>query len=129
MEKSAAKVLLIYDGECPVCRRYAQAVRVSQQFGGLETLSAREPDPRVGEIIAQGYDLDEGMVVQLEGVNYHGADALNVMAMISTQKGWFNRFNFFLFKSPKLAKLCYPMMRAGRNLLLRLLGVKKLADS
>ncbi|GAA5213176.1 DCC1-like thiol-disulfide oxidoreductase family protein [Corallincola platygyrae] len=128
-QRNKGNVVLIYDGDCPVCRRYSQAVQVSRQFGGLTTLSARDPDPLVDYVLAQGYDLDEGMVVMLDDNIYHGADALNIMAMIGSKSGFFNRLNYILFSSKFMARFCYPAMRAGRNLLLKLLGVRKLAES
>jgi hypothetical protein len=41
----------------------------------------------------------------------------------------FNRLNAALFRSPRVARLLYPMLRGGRNAVLRLLGRTKLADA
>lgn len=71
---------------------------------------------------ARDLDLDEGMVLLLGGQCYHGADCLHALALLSSRTGWFNRFNHALFRHPRVSRLAYPLLRAGRNLVLRLLG-------
>lgn len=66
------------------------------------------------------------MVIEFGGQLYHGADALQVMALLGSKHGWFNRANVLLFRSPRLAKLTYPLMRGARNLLIQVLGVAQI---
>jgi hypothetical protein len=44
------------------------------------------------------------------------------MARLAPRRGLGNRLNRLLFGSLRLARLGYPLLRAGRNGLLRLLG-------
>jgi predicted DCC family thiol-disulfide oxidoreductase YuxK len=120
---------LVYDGECPFCSAYVRYVRVKESLGKLHLINAREPHPLVDEVRAQGLDLDEGMVLKLGGRYYHGADCINVLASLSTASGTFNRLNAALFRSPTASRYLYPVLRAGRNTVLRLLGRRRLADS
>lgn len=126
---AADDTALIYDGECPVCTAYSCAVGVdSKAAGGLRRIDARSDDALVARATAAGLDLDDGMVVVHQGRLYHGADALHLMARIAPANGLRNRLNRLLFGSKTVAHLSYPLLRAGRNTLLRLLGRKKIGD-
>ncbi|HEY0627772.1 MAG TPA: DCC1-like thiol-disulfide oxidoreductase family protein [Sphingomicrobium sp.] len=125
------ELALIYDQECPVCAAYSGAVGVDeQQASGIQRINARSADDAlVRQAKEAGLDLDDGMVVVHRGKLYHGADALNIMARLAPNRGLGNRLNKLLFGSPTIARLSYPVLRAGRNTLLRLLGRKKIRDS
>jgi len=73
-------------------------------------------------ITVAGMDIDQGMVLKLEDQLYYGSDAIHVLALISNRSGVFNRLNYWLFSSRYLSRLVYPILRALRNLLLKLLG-------
>jgi predicted DCC family thiol-disulfide oxidoreductase YuxK len=117
-------VIFVYDGECPLCRNAAAAFRIRAAVGLLQLVDARAErhHPVVQEINRLGLDLDEGMVIQVGGTCYHGADALHIMALLGTGQGWLNRLNALMFRSPRMARLLYPAMRGTRNLLVRLRG-------
>jgi predicted DCC family thiol-disulfide oxidoreductase YuxK len=123
------ELALIYDGECPVCTAYSCSVGVDEGKG-LRRINARDADDElVRQAKEAGLDLDDGMVVVHHGKLYHGADALNIMARLAPDRGFGNRINKLLFGNAALARLSYPMLRAGRNGLLKLLGRKKIRDS
>lgn len=125
-----AELALIFDRECPVCTAYSCAVDVDEtQASSVRRINARDgEDDLVRQAKAAGLDLDEGMVVVHQGKLYHGADALNIMARMAPQQG-FGRLNRLLFANRTIARLTYPVLRAGRNTLLKLLGRKKIKDS
>ena len=122
---------LIFDRECPVCTAYSWSVGVAEgQAAGVNRVNARDADHElVRQAKEAGLDLDDGMVVVHRGKLYHGADALNIMARLAPNRGIGNRLNKLLFGNPTIARLSYPVLRAGRNTLLRLLGRKKIKDS
>ena len=120
---------LVYDGECPFCSAYVRYLRVRESLGRVHLVNARDGHPLVDEIRARGLDLDEGMVLKLGDRFYHGADCINVLALLSTGSGGFNRLNAAIFRSPTASRYLYPVLRAGRNAVLQLLGRKKLAES
>jgi predicted DCC family thiol-disulfide oxidoreductase YuxK len=115
------QVVLVYDGGCPVCSAYVTYVRIKESAGGLQLVNARDGGPWVDRVRQSGLDLDEGMVLFYGGRAYHGADCIHVLALMSTGSGVFNRINAVVFRHPRLAKFLYPALRAGRNLLLKLL--------
>lgn len=117
-------VWYVYDGECPLCRRAARALRIREAVGRLRLVNARDEanHPIMQEIKARGLDLDKGTVIKFADHFYHGGDAMVVMALLGSRVGWFNRMNALLFRSKSFARFCYPAVRAARNLLLWLKG-------
>ncbi len=129
-KEAKGDVWFVYDGDCPICNMAAQALRIRKAVGNLHTLNAREDSthPLLLEIKARQLSLDDGMVIKFQDTFYHGADALNLMALLGTGQGWFNRMNAWLFRSKATARFCYPTMRAVRNLLLRVKNVPPLRN-
>ncbi len=114
-------VTIYYDGDCPFCSEYVRYLRLRESVGAPELVNVREaPDARA-ELEAEGFDLDRGMVADISGVRYEGADALNALALLTTPSGLFNRATAALFASPRLSRIAYPILRAGRNATLTLL--------
>ncbi|MGP9801780.1 DCC1-like thiol-disulfide oxidoreductase family protein [Rheinheimera sp. NSM] len=119
-------ILLIYDKDCPVCRAYSQMVRIRQSVGELQLINAREDSNVMRELSAQGLDIDQGMVLKMADNCYYGSDAMYMLSLLSSRSGVFNRLNYHLFKSRRVAKWLYPLLRACRNLLLKLLRKRKI---
>ncbi|WP_215395682.1 DCC1-like thiol-disulfide oxidoreductase family protein [Rheinheimera oceanensis] len=119
-------ILLIYDKDCPACNAYCQMVRIRQSVGELKLINAREDTEVMQQITAQGLDIDQGMVLKMGDNWYYGSDAIYMLSLLSSRSGLFNRLNYHLFKSKRLAKLLYPLLRFFRNLLLKLLGKRKI---
>ncbi len=118
--------VLVYDGQCPFCSTYVRFVRLREAVGPVELVNARSGDPRVQEVVSAGLDLDEGMVLKYGGRLYHGADCLNMLSLLSSRSGLFNRLIAFAFAQPDVARLAYPVLRAGRNATLKLLGRERI---
>jgi predicted DCC family thiol-disulfide oxidoreductase YuxK len=119
--------VLIYDGECPVCSAYSRAAEIDEPKP-LRRIDARSDDALVRLAEAAGLDLDEGMVLVYRGRHYHGAEALHLMARLAPNTGLKNRLNRLLFGNEAMSRLSYPVLRAGRNALLRLLGRGRIRD-
>jgi predicted DCC family thiol-disulfide oxidoreductase YuxK len=113
---------IVYDGDCPFCSRYVRLVRLREAVGPIRLVNARDGGPLVEEIRRAGLDLDEGMVLKLDGRLYAGAACVRRLALLSTPVGTFNRVNRAILSSATAARVLYPILRSGRNLALRLLG-------
>lgn len=114
----------MYDGHCPVCDAYSRMLRIRESVGTLRLCDARQ-SPEVRERLErEGFDLDDGLVLDVNGVLYHGDDAMHVLATMSGRSGAFNRLNHWVFRSRSRSKAVYPLLKAGRGALLRLLGTQ-----
>jgi predicted DCC family thiol-disulfide oxidoreductase YuxK len=118
------EVWLVYDGECPVCRTYCSYARVRDAVGRLHLVDARQPGALMDEITAAGLDIDQGMVVKFEGVMYYGPEAMRMLTLLSTSSGLFNRVSYWFFGTTGRARIFYPVGKAVRNLVLKLLGIR-----
>jgi predicted DCC family thiol-disulfide oxidoreductase YuxK len=125
-KRTEAEAWIVYDGQCPFCSRYVQLVRLRESLGRVQLVDARKGGPEVDEVRQAGLDLDEGMVLKLDGRLYHGADCIHMVALLSTPSSWFNRVNAAMFRSRTASRLLYPVLRTGRNTVLRMLGRSKL---
>src|SRR5262249_30730078 len=117
---------IVYDGECPFCSRYVALQRLRAGVGQVHLVDAREGGPIVAALRARGLDLNEGMALIHQGRVYHGADAIHQIALLSSGENGFSRATSRLFKNQAMATRAYPVLRAGRNLALRLLGRKQI---
>lgn len=126
---AAPGVAIVYDGECPLCAAYTRRLRLEAAAAALRLIDARRDAALRRQLTAEGFDLDRGMVVTVDGVRYHGARAMNVLALMSGPSGLFNRLNHRLFANPVAARALYPALTAGRRVLLALLGRRPLDDA
>ena len=122
----AGEILLVYDPECPACDTYCRLVRVPPSAGRLSLVNARDPTPVMEEITEAGLDIDQGMVVKMDGKIYYGSDAIHALALISSRSGVFNKLSYYTFRSRTLSHVLYPALRACRNLLLKVLRKTKI---
>ena len=130
--KGAPEAWLFYDGDCPFCTSYVHYVRLKDAVGKVNIVSLRSDDPaikaRVEDLVARGFDIDQGMVLKLGESYYHGDACIHMLAVLSSRSTLFNRVTALVFRSPQRARLLYPVLRTGRNLTLALLGRRRLTS-
>lgn len=127
LESGVPGVSIYYDGQCPMCAAYTRMVRLREAAGCVRLVDVRGDRAQVAEFLRQGMDINAGFVVQVNGRYFHGADAIHVLALLSSPRSvaaWVNRL---LFRQAWLARLLYPLLVRGRAVLLFLLG-KRLID-
>ena len=115
---------IFYDGDCPFCGRYVHLLQLKQTVGAVRLVDLRQADESRRALQAEGFDLDGGMVVDINGERLGGADAANALALLSTPSTLFNRLNRLLLSSRSLSRLVYPLLRSGRWIVLFLMGRK-----
>ena len=125
---SEKEIWFVYDGECPLCKSAALALRIKEDYGTLHLINAREANENslIEKINENQLDLDEGMVIYDGSQFYHGKDALKFMARYGENKGVFNLVNKALYWSDTMARIIYPWMRGTRNMLLRRKDVSRI---
>lgn len=119
-------ILLVYDKQCPACEFYCSLARIRADVGDLKLVDARDGGPVMKEITTAGLDIDQGMVLKVGTQLYYGADAIHALSLMSTRTGFFNRLTYWCFRSRGAARLLYPVLRAMRNLLLKILAKTKI---
>jgi predicted DCC family thiol-disulfide oxidoreductase YuxK len=123
---STQDILLVYDKECPACNYYCNLTRIRESLGDLVLVNARDGGPVMDEITAAGLDIDQGMVLKVGDKLHYGSDAIHALSLMSTRSGIFNRLSCFIFRSEKVSAVLYPVLLAGRNLLLKSLRKSKI---
>lgn len=118
-------IWLVYDGDCPVCAMSVEIVKLRRNFR-LHLINARDKSAHdfVKRIGAAGFDLNQGMVAVYQTRIYIGDDVLALIAALSDEGrigGWIVHH---VFKSKTRSRRLYPLLRAFRNGLLRLKGVR-----
>jgi predicted DCC family thiol-disulfide oxidoreductase YuxK len=125
---SAEPTYIVYDGDCPFCSAYVRLVRLRQAIGPVELVNARDPHPALNELRALRINLDEGMAIKFQGTWRTGADCMNLIARLSGRSNAVNKAYAAVFSSPRLSRLLYPTLRAGRNAALWIMGRTKIKN-
>src|SRR5262249_3073620 len=119
-------IVLVYDKQCPACDFYCNLARIRADVGELELVDARDGGAVMAGITRAGLDIDPGMGFKVGPQLYYGSDAIHALSLMSTRTGVFNRLAYWSFRSRRVARILYPLLRALRNLLLKLLGKTKI---
>lgn len=126
LQDISSDMAIVYDGACPVCSRFVTYSRLKAHDGDFQLINARDHEALQSHCLAEGINLDDGMVLWLHGEIYHGDEAMYRITQLTTSSSFLNKAVYLLNKSPMLARLSYPVLRAGRNTLLLLLGITKI---
>jgi predicted DCC family thiol-disulfide oxidoreductase YuxK len=113
---------LLYDGECPVCAGFVAFAEFRRRHPALQLIDARSAPERVATLRNQGYDINDGMVLVVDGRLYFGAEASEKLASY--------RSDLPLAKQAAVAAIGltpYPLLRGARNALLRLRGKSQIS--
>jgi predicted DCC family thiol-disulfide oxidoreductase YuxK len=119
-------IRVVYDGECPFCANYVRVLRLRDAVGAVSLVDARKHPELVEQYKRSGYQMDEGMVVEYGGTTYHGKDAMQILALLSSGGGFTNRILAALMRDHRRATALYPVFRAIRNATLTALGRHRL---
>lgn len=109
---------LLYDGECPACRAYVAMSRLREKHPGLAIWNARGQPERVREWRAKGYDINEGMILVLDGRLFFGAEATRMIALVGEPESVPARGFLWTVGLAPWAKWLYPLLNRGRQFLL-----------
>lgn len=121
--KKCDVVYVLYDGACPLCRNYCRMLRLRDAVGEVKFVDARQPSNLLDEVSALEMDIDRGMVVKIGNAFFSGADAVHMLALLSSKSGVFNRVIAQVFQFKILALILYPLLRGMRALVLWGMGI------
>ena len=75
---------LLYDGDCPFCSFYVAKSRFETAIGRpLRLVDGREAPDLVAQLRHEGCDLEQGMILVLDGRRYPGPEAMTVLEGMS----------------------------------------------
>jgi predicted DCC family thiol-disulfide oxidoreductase YuxK len=114
---------LLYDGDCPACSAYVAMARLRQLYPNLRIVSARTEPDLVAELRRRGYEINDGMVLSLDGKIYYAAEATRMIAILgrNSSSRW-RRTALGIIGTAPWSRSLYPWLNRGRVLLLRILG-------
>lgn len=120
------KVRVLYDGECPFCDDYVRFQKIRAAAGDVELIDARANPRIMQEMGVTGAELEDGMVVWVDGRRHDGADAVHVLSRIGEPPGrWWVRWVAAASRSSARSRALYPVLKLGRRVALRILGVPR----
>ena len=118
---------LLYDGECPFCSFYVEKSRFETRTGRpLQLIDGREAPGLVARLRREGCDLEQGMILVLDGRRHHGAAAMTVLEGTTARTGSFGRLARWFASSPARVRLAYPWLRRLRRAALLAKGKPRL---
>lgn len=122
------EILLIYDGECPLCRVGVGSFCAAE--GTVRRIDKRNETahPVIEELRRNRLDINRGMVIKYRGQLHQGADAVHLMSRLNTGSSPSARLGRRLFRTRLVTRLCYPFLRLARAVLLRLKGIGPIED-
>ena len=96
-------VTIYYDGDCPFCSNYVRYLRLQRAVGSPHLVDVRRDTTRLDSLKRDGYDLDQGMVAEIDGRRYAGADAMHMLALLASPIGPVNTVMQRLFSNRYVA--------------------------
>lgn len=123
LTQNKENIELIYDDQCPVCRTYCKNIKVDESIK-LSLIDARQKSDIMDAVTAKGFDIDQGMVLNVNGTLYYGSDAMREIAIRSQKKGYMAWVNRLFFNSKLKADIFYPLGKIVRNVILRILDIE-----
>lgn len=103
------KIEIYYDKECPFCNKYTQILNLRKEHDVI-IKNAREDLQKLRYFYSYGYDINNGIIVQIEDNIYQGAKAIAMLDNLSEQS------NFF-YKTKLFQNFLYPILKLLERLL------------
>ena len=106
---------IYYDGECPLCCRFACALDQNTQLTFIDVRVNADAREMLNK---HGFDLDAGMVVQDQDKLLHGSEAVKHMSRQDSLDLYLGGLGKFPLRLIGKLSCSYPMLKMLRRLLL-----------
>ena len=114
--ESAQGDFLLYDGECPFCSFYARKSGFKTPDGQpLALIDANRAPELLEELGREGCEVEEGMVLVVDGRRYQGAEAMTALEAMTSETGWFGRFSGWFASNRERVRAFYPWFQRLRR--------------
>ena len=119
----SSESLFIYDGECPFCNKFAQLLKLKSNIPSIKIIDGRQNLAKLTSLYKQGYDLNKGAILIVDGKIMHGSKAINwICSKINNPDDSLLELLRVIFTSNKRSKVLFPFLLWGRRLLLTAKG-------
>lgn len=110
------RIIIVYDGECAICRRFRSFVDLRQKV----TIIRYDMSTNL-EIVAHyhnmWYTIDQGIIIDIDGVVYHAAMALTILDTLVAVPYWRQKVLLSHVRRAWIAKTIYPVLLFTRKIL------------
>ena len=118
----ASKVTIIYDEECPFCADFVALNNLRQSGYLVKLVNARDNDDELISDLSSKYNLDDGMIVIVDGSVLYGTAAAMFIAASYSRRGIRSAIYALLLSNKYMAATVYPVLVALRKLFFRIIG-------
>tara|TARA_A100001015_G_scaffold317123_2_gene433219 strand:+ start:272 stop:655 length:384 start_codon:yes stop_codon:yes gene_type:complete len=127
MKLEKHKNFILYDGECPFCKSFILLMNLRKNIPDIEILNARDMHGLVVNFREQGMEINDGMIMRLNGTTFFGDEVLIVISDLGRGEGFGFKLVRAVFKHEVVAKNLYPILVNCRAVFFRLIR-KKMID-
>lgn len=118
------KIQIVYDQECPFCSDFVRILRIKSVGNEVEMINARETSSEIISKLSEKYNLDDGMIVILDGTEYYGDRAAHILSILSTTNAFRGKLYQLILRNKRIASFAYPVLVILRKLYFKLIGKK-----
>ena len=122
----SAKLVFLYDGECPFCNHFSELLELRSGLPELTIKDARDNLPEMKSLLERGYDLDNGAILLKGDEVLHGAHAINwICSQITKPSDELLKLIALTFSSKLRTNVIFPLLILTRRILLLVKGVPR----
>jgi predicted DCC family thiol-disulfide oxidoreductase YuxK len=123
------KITIVYDGACPFCSDYVRYQDLKARAETVELVDARSDPEALARYAIDAADLEDGMVVIVDGVAHRGADAVHALSKLSqAPRNWWVSAVALASRSAVVSRLLYPFLKLGRRIALTALRIPRFSQ-
>jgi predicted DCC family thiol-disulfide oxidoreductase YuxK len=115
------QISLYYDDECPFCKEYSKYIELRKKYD-IQVLNARESIEKIKTFREKGFDINNGMIVELDGDIYQGSDAAKLLDDCISKNRLIDKLISFFVKFHGFKQVIYPIVLVFRRVVLKVSG-------
>lgn len=115
------QIKLYYDDDCPFCKEYSKYIELRKKFD-ISLINARDDLEKMALFKDKGFDINSGMIVELDEKIYQGADAAIILDDCIKKDKLIDKILSFFVKLPGFKQVIYPVVLVFRKAILKIFG-------
>lgn len=117
MEEVRQNIIILFDADCYLCSNFQQYLKLKQKVDILYK-DIHEHSDYISSLQRQWYDLDKGMIIDIDGRIYQWKDAIAEIEKLVDNQNRFDKFIKLCMSYPWIRTLGYPVAQLIRKILL-----------